>query len=67
VRLTQKKIIIIDFFFEMIFNDFVEYDRWFDDAWHVMIFFLNLYDDAYMDAWMHEWNLLFSFSFILIW
>jgi len=40
-------------FFEMIFNDFVEYDGWFDDAWHVMIFFLNLYDDAYMDAWMH--------------
>jgi len=24
-----------------------------------MIFFLNLYDDAYMDAWMHGWNLLF--------
>jgi len=25
VRLTQK-IIIVDFFFEMIFNDFVDYD-----------------------------------------
>jgi len=33
-------------------------------------FFLNLYDDAYMDVWMHEWNFLFfiyHFSFILIW
>jgi len=32
-------------------------------------FFLNLYDDAYMDVWMHGWNLLFfifHFSFILI-
>jgi len=37
-----------------------------DDVWHVMIFFLNLDDDACMDAWMHGWNLLFSF-FILIW
>ena len=54
----------------MIFTDFVEYDGWFDDAWDVMIFFLNLYDDAYMNAWMHGWNLLFfifHFSFILIW
>jgi len=52
----------------MIFNDFVEYDGWFDDAWHVMIFFFNLYDDAYMDAWMHGWNLLsFIFFFFLIW
>jgi len=24
-----------------------------------MIFFLNLYDDAYMDAWMHGWNFFF--------
>jgi len=24
-----------------------------------MIFFLNLYDDAYMDASMHGWNLIF--------
>jgi len=27
---------------------------------------MNLYDDAYMDVWMHGWNLPFSFSFILI-
>jgi len=33
-----------------------------------MIFFFNLYDDAYMDAWMHGWNLLsFIFFFFLIW
>jgi len=31
-----------------------------DDVWHAMIFFLNLDDDAYMDAWMHGWNLLYS-------
>jgi len=31
-----------------------------DDVWHAMIFFLNLDDDACMDAWMHEWNLLYS-------
>jgi len=30
-----------------------------DDVWHAMIFFLNLDDDACMDAWMHGWNLLF--------
>jgi len=35
----------------MIFNDFVEYDEWFDDAWNVMIFFFKLYD---MLAWMRE-------------
>jgi len=35
----------------MIFNDFVEYDGWFDDAWNVMILFLKLYD---MLAWMRE-------------
>jgi len=35
----------------MIFNDFVEYDEWFDDAWNVMIFFLELYD---MLTWMRE-------------
>ena len=51
----------------MILNDFVEYDGWFDDAWHVMIFFLNLYGDAYMDAWMHGWNLFFfHFLFFLL-
>jgi len=31
-----------------------------DDVWHAMIFFLNLDDDACMDAWMHGWNLLYS-------
>jgi len=46
----------------MIFNDFVEYDGWFNDAWHVMIFFLNLYDDAYMGG-----ICFFHFSFIFIW
>jgi len=35
----------------MIFNDFVEYDEWFDDAWNVMILFFKLYD---MLAWMRE-------------
>jgi len=51
-RLTQKKI-IADFFlfFEIIFDDFVKYDGWFDDAWNVMVFFLKLYD---MLAWMRE-------------
>jgi len=33
-----------------------------------MIFFLNLYDDAYMDAWMKfAFFFIFQFSFILIW
>jgi len=31
-----------------------------DDVWHAMIFFLNLDDDACMDAWMHGWSLLYS-------
>jgi len=31
-----------------------------DDVWHAIIFFLNLDDDACMDAWMHGWNLLYS-------
>ena len=31
-----------------------------DYEWHAMIFFLNLDDDACMDAWMHVWNLLFK-------
>jgi len=29
-----------------------------------MIFFLNLYDNAYVNAWMHGWN-LFLFIFLL--
>jgi len=31
-----------------------------NDVWHTMIFFLNLDDDACMDAWMDGWNLLYS-------
>ena len=27
-----------------------------DDVWHAMIFFLNLDDDACMNAWMHGWD-----------
>ena len=48
----------------MIFNDFVEYDGWFDDAWNVMIFFETIWY-ACMDAWMHEWNLLSFFIFFI--
>ena len=54
----------------MIFNDFVEYDGWFDDActWCMMIktcydFLFETIWYACMDAWMHEWNLLFFFFF----
>jgi len=53
------------FFLEMIFNDFVEYDGWFDDAWHVMISFWTY---MMMHTWMRGYMgeiCFFHFLFFL--
>jgi len=56
-------------FFEMIFNDFVEYDGWHDVMMHDMLWFsfwnYMICLHGYVDAWLKF--VFFHFSFILIW